>query len=58
MNYLVKNLLETVGAEAVELTSFSELIVWFVTVVTAIGFILFVLDSIFYTIKSVTRGIK
>ena len=58
MEYLVSNLLEYVGAGLTDLYSFSELFTWFVTVIIGIEFILFVIDGIFYTIRSTARGIK
>lgn len=58
MNYLVENLMETVGASSAEFTTFPELIVWFVTVLFAVEFVLFVLDGIFYAVRNVARGIK
>ena len=58
MNYLVLEMLEMVGAEAPELNTFPELIVWFVTVIVAVSFLLFIIDGVFYAIKSVTKGMR
>ena len=58
MEYLVSNLIELVGAQVTDLSTFSELFTWFVTVLFGIELVLFVMDGIFYTIKNVARGIK
>lgn len=58
MEYLVNNLIDMVGAGITDLYSFSELFTWFVTVIIGIELVLFVLDGIFYCIRSVTRGMK
>ena len=58
MEILVNNLIDMVGAGITDLYSFSELFTWFVTVIIGIELVLFVLDGIFYCIRSVTRGMK
>lgn len=58
MEYLVNNLLTLVGAGLADLSTFSELFTWFVTVLIGIELVLFVIDGVFYTVRSVARGIK
>lgn len=58
MQYLVENLIDFVGASSVELTCFSDLFIWFITLIIGVELVLFVLDGIFYTVRNVTRGIK
>lgn len=58
MDYLVTELLEFLGICITDLCSFSELFVWFVTAMIGIELVLFVLDGIFYCIRSIARGIK
>ena len=58
MDYLVSNLIDFFGVGLIDLYSFSELFTWFVTVIIGIELVLFVLDGIFYCIRSVTRGMK
>ena len=58
MNYLVENLMDTVGAYSAEFATFPEMIIWFITILCSIELVLFVLDGIFYALRSVTRGIK
>lgn len=38
--------------------SFGTFLVWFISGLMGIELVLFVLDSIFYTVRTVTRGIK
>ena len=57
MQYLVTELMELVGVGLTDLYSFSELFVWFVTSVFGIELVLFVIDGIFYCVRSVSRGI-
>lgn len=58
MEYLVNELLNTIGAGISDFSTFSELLTWFVTIVLGIEFVLFVLDGIFYTCRNIVRGIK
>ena len=58
MNYLVENLMDAVGAHSAEFTTFPEMLIWFITILCSIELVLFVLDGIFYALRSITRGVK
>jgi len=55
---LVHQMLEYVGAGYASMSDFPSLFSWIVTVLVSVEFILFALDGIFYTVRSIARGIK
>lgn len=52
---LINDMLNYFGFNLVPAT-FSEFIVWFVAVVIGVEFVLFMFDSIFYTIRQINKG--
>ena len=54
---LINDLLNYFGVAAVP-SSFSDFIVWFVSVLIGMELVLYVLDMVFYTIRQLTKGVK
>ena len=52
---LINDMLNYFGLNLVPAT-FAEFIVWFVAVLIGVEFVLFIFDSIFYTIRQINKG--
>lgn len=54
---LLQNMITMFGLNT-EVLTFPDLIVWIVSVVLAMEFVLFTIDALFYTIRCVTKGVR
>ena len=54
---LINDLIVYFGFSSVP-TSFDEFIVWLVAALFGIEFVLFITDSVFYTIRQICKGVK
>ena len=57
MSVIVNNLMVFFGVSSAP-DSFGSFLIWFISILIGVEIVLFVMDSIFYTIRSVSKGVR
>lgn len=57
MYNLLQNMINLFGLNT-EVLTFPQLIVWIVSVVLAMEFVLFTIDGVFYAVRSIAKGVR
>ena len=57
MSDIVNNLMAFFGVSSAP-DSFGSFLVWFISILIGVEIVLFVMDSIFYTIRFVSKGVR